>query len=555
MSVPHPGASAQQRWLLAITAAAVVVLLVLLGVTRRADVAWYDAISASAAQQPDPRVVVIAIDDASVAALGRWPWSRRVHAQMIDRLRQAGVRGVALDVLLSEPMLYDPEGDALLARALARSGKVVLPVRAETAQSDDGSVELMPIPEFAAAAAALGHVDAPRDADGVVRSHFLRAGLGSPQWPSLALALYQLDRDRASPVLPGLQQPTPAAADAHGWLRDHQVLVPFASPENTFNTLAYADVLSGKAPAASLQGRWVLIGVTTEGLEAGLAVPGRDAAMSRLEYQANAFSMLLGNQAITPMSMPAQLLLSMALAALPLLLYALPAMRPLWRPVVATMALALLLSWGLLHGGRLWFAPFAPLLVLAVGGLIAGYGLMRRMQRRAQLDPLTGLTNRSRFDTMLEHELNAAQHSGQPLSLLVLDVDRFRQFDDRGDSEQGQRVLRALAQILRCRARRPRDVVARLGGDQFAVLLPETSSQAAATIATTLHVDLANLAARPAAADTPPPFSTSIGLHTWTADAATLSAGELFGLAEAALYRAKQSGRHRAGGHAATDVI
>ncbi len=538
--------SHRQRLLLAIGAAALALLLMQSGLTRRLDTALYDLMAPSVAQSPDPRVLTIAIDDRSMVELGRWPWSRRVHAQMIDRLRQANARGVAMDVLLSQPALHDPEGDALLARALARSGRVVLPVHAETAR--DGSVELLPIPEFAAASAALGHVDVPQDGDGVVRGHFLYAGLGSPQWPSLALALHQLDPERTLADPLGRHDPAVETAGPRERVRDRQVLVPFAAAGDAHAVLSYADVLAGRVPDAELAGRWVLIGLTAGGFESGLAVPGRDAGsgMTRLEYQANAFDMLLGKRAIVPMPPAAQILLTMLLAALPLLLHALPPLQPGWRAVLAALALAVLLPLLLLHAARMWYPPAAPLLVVALTGLFGGYGLMRRVQRRAQLDPLTGLANRSRFDAVLAHELVHAQRNGQPLSLLVLDVDRFRQFEGAREGH-GEAVLRTLARVLGCRARRPRDLVARLGGDRFAVLLPETSSQAAATIATTVHVDLANLAAAPGQA---PPFSTSIGIHTWTADDVALTAGEMFGMAEAALYRAKQASRLRGAGHA-----
>ena len=101
---------------------------------------------------------------------------------------------------------------------------------------------------------------------------------------------------------------------------------------------------------------------------------------------------------------------------------------------------------------------------------------------------------------------------------------------------------------LRGRARRPRDLVARLGGDQFAVLLPETTPQSAAAIATTIHVDLANLATRPPCPDSTPPFTASIGIHThMTGDDA--GPEDVFDRADAALYRAKQTGRNRSVSH------
>src|SRR5688500_10393348 len=106
----------KSRVLIALAAASVVTLLHLFGVTWRADAWMYDTLVPSPVA--DDRILVVAIDEKSLAELGRWPWSRRIHADLIARLNTAGVRGIAMDILLSEPALFDPEGDALLAQAL-----------------------------------------------------------------------------------------------------------------------------------------------------------------------------------------------------------------------------------------------------------------------------------------------------------------------------------------------------------------------------------------------------------------------------------------------------
>ncbi|MGH8027610.1 MAG: CHASE2 domain-containing protein, partial [Pseudoxanthomonas sp.] len=135
MSGPRTHATrSKSRILTALAVASLVALLHLSAVTWRADAWMYDALTHASARTADDRIVVVAIDEKSLAELGRWPWSRRTHAELLERLRNAGVRGVALNILLSEPALFDPEGDALLAQALNRSGKVVLPVYAEAEQ-------------------------------------------------------------------------------------------------------------------------------------------------------------------------------------------------------------------------------------------------------------------------------------------------------------------------------------------------------------------------------------------------------------------------------------
>jgi diguanylate cyclase (GGDEF)-like protein len=163
----------------------------------------------------------------------------------------------------------------------------------------------------------------------------------------------------------------------------------------------------------------------------------------------------------------------------------------------------------------------------------------------AQTDPLTGLANRLLFEKTLRRELSAIRHSDLPLSILLVDADHFRQFVATYGKDNGNVAVRLLADTLRNRARRPRDLVAHITNDRFAVLLPETSAHAAAVISTALHVDLAGL---PEKSETGLPanarLTVSIGIHTITRNGVN-DATEAMNCVETALYQAKQLGHNR----------
>jgi len=170
----------------------------------------------------------------------------------------------------------------------------------------------------------------------------------------------------------------------------------------------------------------------------------------------------------------------------------------------------------------------------------------KSLARIALLDALTGISNRRSFDERLAMEWDRAQHTGQPLSLLLIDIDHFKRVNDTYGHQIGDLCLRHTAQILRSTFDRPADLIARYGGEEFAILLPETDSFGAFSVAGTIRAALAKEAVPTSGFLCP--ITVSIGVSTWNADEHANPAfypGELLRSADRALYRAKQNGRNR----------
>jgi len=158
-------------------------------------------------------------------------------------------------------------------------------------------------------------------------------------------------------------------------------------------------------------------------------------------------------------------------------------------------------------------------------------------------DSITGLTNRRAFDRALEVESARAVHYAQPLSLIILDIDNFKLYNDTHGHPAGDDRLVAISDLLRANVRDP-DLAARYGGDEFAVILPHTDKVGALTLAQRIRA--AALAALPDRTDTAAPvtgFTLSLGVATLPDDAPTAEA--VLRAADSAELTAKRRGKNR----------
>ncbi len=174
-----------------------------------------------------------------------------------------------------------------------------------------------------------------------------------------------------------------------------------------------------------------------------------------------------------------------------------------------------------------------------------------RLDSLARTDTLTGLANRRQFDEVKHLEFHRAQRYGHPLSLLVCDIDHFKRYNDAYGHATGDQCLRLIAQALRDGCSRATDLVARLGGEEFAILLPATDAAHAAQIADRLRLAVSRLAIEHKESDTAPHVTISLGVAQLD-PGRTRTFDELFEQADAALYEAKAGGRNRCVVHIAS---
>ncbi|PPA77024.1 GGDEF domain-containing protein [Achromobacter spanius] len=167
----------------------------------------------------------------------------------------------------------------------------------------------------------------------------------------------------------------------------------------------------------------------------------------------------------------------------------------------------------------------------------------QQLRERAQTDGLTGIANRRTFDETLEREWASARRNGTPISLLFLDADHFKRYNDRYGHQEGDELLKRLARALESKARRPRDLAARYGGEEFVLLLPDTDRGDATAIAESIRGAIAEFGI-PHEDNVGGIVTVSIGVATARPTDAE-PASTLLEAADAAVYRAKKAGRNR----------
>jgi PAS domain S-box-containing protein len=230
-------------------------------------------------------IAIVAIDEASLARFGRYPWRRNLTAQMLDQLAAADPKVIALDVLFSEPT--NSPDDSALASAIAKAGNVV--TAAQLARTESGRVVwLRPLPSIEKAAAGVGHVHVSTEVDGVAGSFLVRQAddQGQDEW-AVALETIRVGEganDQSIQELPGavsigertfqVRSETRTIVIETGRPRSTQRLraswipIEYVGPAGSFApyTFSFGDVLDGKVPASAFRGKYVIVGDTAAAL-------------------------------------------------------------------------------------------------------------------------------------------------------------------------------------------------------------------------------------------------------------------------------------------------
>lgn len=317
-------------------------------------------------------IAIIAIDEKSLDKLGRWPWSRNIHAQLIDALTEAKVKAIAMDIFFMEAEENNPEADLALAKAIQHNGKVVLPVILE--QKAPGELQsVMPLKQLAQSA-SLGFANMPLGTDGVLRGLYLQAESAGNTYYSLAQTLL----DTASPSFSGQTFPT---QPQHLQMHDYRMIMTFPSKNSHFPQFSYWDVLMDESVRNSLQGKYILVGMTAAGLAPQFAIPAlmSPAMMSGVEFNANAILALQSGLAIAPVPASWRIAITFWSVFIPVVLFGFfsAGKRLIYLAMFSAGNLALSIL--LLQAFALWYAPFNAIFWQILSYPLLGWYYQKRL--------------------------------------------------------------------------------------------------------------------------------------------------------------------------------
>jgi len=381
--------------------------------TAAFDYLVYDNLSAVSRPPPDKNILIIAIDDNSMATLGQWPWDRKVHAQLLKKLQGLGARSISFDILLSESS--ETESDSEFAEAMAGSTPVFLPLHFNSPGNDGREFDtIRPAAPFMSKSSGVGHVNVSFDKDGIVRRTALcfQADTNEPKWPHLIELAYRAGGKSQSP------------ASARTTQCGQELLLPYAE-RGSFAEISYVDVLSNTVPSGLINGRDVIIGSTAQGMGDSFPVPnGEGGLLSGVEIMANMLGALRRDDFVRPLDDA----WVVAISLLPLWLLLIGFLR--WRPrVILAMSLLSLVAIfsvsTVMLAMRIWFPPGGALL-----GVLFVYPLWgwRRLQAMSDFmsSELTALENEERTRTLPISSNRSIDLVGRQSDALAGAIDHMR---------------------------------------------------------------------------------------------------------------------------------
>ena len=527
---------------------------------------------------PNKDIVVLAIDDASLEMLwdkyGEWPIPRKVYADILNYVESQKPQAVIFDLLFIESMKAETESDKALTDALNKYNNtytamnfddlptdvrlpIALPEKIEVNLDNKSNIDIKKkyafqncraiLPELLNGNVHIGMTNVIRNNDGIIRKVApIMAYQGSNYLASDNVKNFVIEKN-GNLIIQDTSIPLTKEGEAilnwYGVSGTHTIY-PMYKLIHDMEGISNPDKLDFKD-------KIVIIGTTAMALHDTKSVPIQEGVYPGVEVHATFFNNMLDNNFIHRTDMLADILIIVGVVGLVGLIVMLTTSTVF--AVLSTILFGityLFMAYYAMELFNIWIPVVIPIISVIIAfalSFLAKYLIKSRdfehQYKLATIDGLTELYNHRYFQDTLRNQIEISKRYEQPFSLIIIDIDFFKKFNDTYGHQAGDAVLRQVAQTLKKNSRTT-DFVCRYGGEEMSIILPNTSAEEALFNANRINKAVAEREFYVNATETSQ-VTISVGVATFPQDAET--AQELIEVADKGLYYAKEHGRNQVG--------
>ncbi len=513
----------------------------------------------------NPNIVIAAIDDASYEYVldnyGEWPLRRDVYAKIVDYIEAQNPKSIAFDLMFVRSMKSDEASDNALVNIFKKYDNVYTAMNLDNQPEDlrvPPKLSLAPIKPYPNtddtveysncriilqgildATSNIGLINVSRSNDGVLRRMPLYLKYQGKYYPQLG---YLLAKDLSGEK--GLSNIRPD--------KEASVILNWYGPAETFENIPLYKLIKAAEGKERLDynfnNKIVYFGATASSLFDIKTVPV-DKVYPGVEVQATYVNNLLDGSLIHKVSFGINLLISLLLAGITVLsVFRISSMPVAFGLSVTVYTAYVMFTYYAMQFKNLWFEVVYPLIFVLfafIVTVIIKYLIKSRdfdqQYKLATTDGLTELYNHRYFQEQLQVQVNHSQRYGNPVSLIIIDIDFFKRFNDKYGHQSGDAVLRQVAMTLKKNVRLT-DIVCRYGGEEMSIILPNTKYEEAVNIAKKLCLLISSKKFK-LTNSRESNVTISLGVASIGEDGVTPS--EIIESADKRLYNAKENGRNR----------
>ncbi len=484
-------------------------------------------------QANENHTVIIAIDDKSIQALGRWPWPREVHGRLLDTLPTT-VSAIGFDILFIEPDRAHSQSDISFSQAISRTNHLVLPL-SPNFQHNTNLHEFKPLKIFQAHTVTLGHNDFELDNDGVMRKVYLYAGWQQAKWPSFSLALAKIKQPTHFP-------PPTHFSTGNFWTRQAPTNIVFST--ESVPTFSYVDVLNGKINSNKFKNKIILIGVTATGIGERFTIPTSVShqRFSGVEINAQIIDSLLSNSTVSKLPYTDQYIIAVIIIILAILCSYLFTATGLLVSLSTLIIITITISIVSLLFYNVWVEPVFPISLLLITFVyllfvkIKGYkSELQQLNQKIYTDKATQLPNAEKVNLIISELIVSAQLRKKPFPVIIINIGKFKDVNDLVGFKEGNNLLKLMTKRIK-HFIDDKQVLARHTGTEFIVTgLSIYKEDEVKRMCSNIHMCLSKIFSIKGESFTLP---ISIGVSTYPYDG--LSSEVLINCATSAMQRAKE---------------